>query len=52
MTDIVKVGASPVAYEQLSTVTIGRDGDNPDAAIMSALRMSVGEYQTIAGVWG
>lgn len=26
--------------------------ENPDAAMMSALRMSVGEYQTIAGVWG
>jgi hypothetical protein len=41
-----EVGASIPA--RLETVGM----ENPDAAMMSALRISVGEYQTIAGVWG
>ena len=46
MTGKENVGASIPA--RLETVGM----ENPDAAMMPALRMSVGEYQTIAGVWG
>jgi hypothetical protein len=46
----IEVGASPVAYEHLSTVTIGCMGD-PDAALMPALMsLSAGEHESFAGV--
>ena len=41
-----EVGASIPA--RLETVGM----ENPDAAMSARMSLSVGEYQTIAGVWG